>query len=468
MDTIDALGAGFGGAVLEPGDAGYEDARKVWNGMIDRRPAAVLRCRSTGDVAAAVLHARRSDGPVAVRGGGHSVPGLGTCEGGLVIDLSPMRSVEVDPDGRTAHVQPGATWRDLDAATAEHGLATTGGLISTTGVAGLTLGGGIGWLMRKHGLSCDNLVAAEVVTADGDVVGTSSASEPELLWGLRGGGGNFGIVTSFEFRLHPVDTVVGGLAMFPIERGGEILRGYRDWADGLDEEFTTLAAVATAPPAPFVPAELVGRKVVAVMGCWCGDPASGEAVLEPIRRLGPAVDLFGPMPYPVLQTLGDEGAPAGLRNYFRSGYASGLADGLIDAVLEYGARLPSPLSQIHLHQMGGAVARVGEDDTAFSNRRAAYAFNLVSTWPGAAEDDANISANSELADTLAPFSTGGVYVNFLGDEGGARVRAAYGEGKFDRLRRLKGRFDPGNLFRVNQNIPPADGPGVSGGTEAGE
>ena len=385
-----------------------------------------------------------------------------------MIDLSPMRSVEVDPAGRTAHVQPGATWRDLDAAAAEHRLATTGGLISTTGVAGLTLGGGIGWLMRKFGLSCDNLIAAEVVTADGEVVRASSASEPELLWGLRGGGGNFGIVTRFEFRLHPVDTVVGGLAMFPIERGADVLRTYRGWADGLDDEFTTLAAVSTAPPAPFVPVELVGRKVVAVMGCWCGDPASGEAALEPIRRLGPAVDLFGPMPYPVLQTLGDEGAPAGLRNYFRSGYTSGLADGLIDVVLEHGARMPSPLSQIHLHQLGGAVARVGEDDTAFSNRQAAYAYNLVSTWTDASGDESNIGANSELAAALAPFSTGGVYVNFLGDEGGERVRAAYGEEKFERLRRLKRRFDPGNLFRINQNIPPADGPVEPGGTRGRE
>jgi FAD binding domain/Berberine and berberine like len=453
--AIEAFNDRFGPAALVPGDPGYEEERKVWNGSIDKRPAVIVRCRTTEDAVAAVNLSRESGALIAVRGGGHSLPGLGTCDGGVVIDLSPMRGVVVDADARTAQVGPGATWRDLDAATAEHGLATTGGLISTTGVAGLTLGGGIGWLMRKHGLSCDNLVAAEVVTAAGEIVRTNSSVEPELLWGLRGGGGNFGIVTRFEFRLHPVSTVLGGLMMFPLERGSEVLRVYRAWADELGDEFSTLVGISTAPPAPFVPADLVGRKIVAVMGCWCSEPAAGEAALGPIRQLNPAVDLFGPMPYSVLQTLGDEGAPAGARNYFRSGYTDGLSEGLIDEVLEHGGRMPSPMSQIHLHQMGGAVARVGENDTAFSTRRAAYAYNLVSTWTDAGDDDANIGANRDLAAALAPFSTGGVYVNFLGDEGDARIRAAYGDSKYERLQRLKRDFDPDNLFRVNQNIPPA-------------
>ncbi len=308
--------------------------------------------------------------------------------------------------------------------------------------------------MRKHGLACDNLIAAEVVTASGEVVRTSSSEEPELLWGLRGGGGNFGAVTSFEFRVHPVTTVVGGLALFPLGRGNEVLRTYRTWAGELPDEFSTLAGVVTAPPAPFVPGELVGEKVVAVVGGWCGEPDSGQAALQPIRDLKPAADVFGPMPYPVLQGMLDEGAPSGHRNYFRSGYAAELSDGLIEIVLEHGARMPSPMSQIHFHQMGGAAARVGEDDTAFSNRRAAYAYNLISTWADSAEDELHIGENRKLATAFEPFSTGGVYVNFLGDEGDARIRAAYGDAKYERLRRLKGDFDPQNLFRLNQNIPP--------------
>ncbi len=454
-DAAAPFRARFGGEVLTPQDEGYESARAIWNGLIDRRPAIIARCRSTAEVVRAVNLTRDSGLPLAVRGGGHSAPGLCTNDGGVMIDLSPMRAVSVDPASRIARAEPGARWADYDAATNAHGLASTGGLISTTGVAGLTLGGGIGWLMRKHGLACDNLMAAEVVTASGDVIRTSSSEEPELLWGLRGGGGNFGIVTRFEFRLHPVDTVVAGLMIFPIERGTEALRAYRGWAADLPDAFTTLAGIMTAPPAPFVPADLQGRKIVAIVGCWCGDTDAGQAALAPIRDLGPAVDLFGPMPYPALQGMLDEGAPAGLRNYFRSGYTSDLADGLIDTLLEHGARLPSPMSQLHLHHMGGAVARVGEDDTAFSHRRAAYAYNLVSIWTDGADDDENIGANRSLAAALEPFSTGGVYVNFLGDEGEARIRAAYGEAKYERLARLKARFDPDNLFRLNQNIHPA-------------
>ena len=445
----------FKGEALAPGDPEYDEARAIWNGYVDKRPAVILRCRSAVDVAQAVNIARESGLQVAVRGGGHSAPGLCTCEGGVLIDLSQMRTVTVDPDSRVAVAEPGARWGDYDAATHAHGLASTGGLVSTTGVAGLTLGGGIGWLMRKHGLACDNLMAAEAVTAAGEVVRTNGSEEPELLWGLRGGGGNFGVVTRFEFRVHPVDVVIGGLALFRIEQGGEVLSAYARWASDLPDEFTTLAAVLTAPPAPFVPPDLAGRKVVAIVGCWCGDPQTGMEALVPIRALGPAADVFGPMPYPALQGMLDEGAPPGVRNYFRSGYAADLSDGLIDTVLEHGARMPSPMSQIHIHQMGGAVARVGEDDTAFSHRRAAYAYNVVSIWTDPSEDALQIGANADLAAALQPFSTGGVYVNFLGDEGSARVRAAYGQAKYERLARLKKRFDPENLFRLNQNIEPA-------------
>ena len=445
----------FPGDAVTPGDERYETVRRVWNGAIDRRPAVIARCTTVDDVVAAVRLARDTGLRIAVRSGGHSTPGLSTCDGGVMVDLSPMRQVEVDPGARLAHVEPGATWHDFDTATHAYGLASTGGLISSTGVAGLTLGGGIGWLQRKHGLACDNLIAAQVVTADGDVVEASSEQAPELLWGLRGGGGNFGIVTRFAFRLHPVREVYGGMVMFPIVDGARVLRTYRTWVADLPDELTTLAGIMTAPPAPFVPPGLQGQKVVAVIGCDCGDRADAERRLAAIRDLNPALDLFGPMPYPALQSMADAGAPPGLRNHFKSGYTAALSDGLIDVVLEHGARLPSPMSQIHLHQMGGAVARVGEDDTAFSNRRAAYAFNLIATWTDPSEDGTHIAGNRELAAALEPFSSGGVYVNFLGDEGAARVRAAYGEAKYARLARLKRVYDPENVLSLNQNIPPA-------------
>jgi FAD/FMN-containing dehydrogenase len=446
---------GFAGIALMPGDDGYEETRAIWNGSFDKHPAVIARCRTTADVVAVIALARERGVTLAVRGGGHSLSGLSSCDDGVMLDLSLMREVLVDADARTARVQPGATWAEFDSATQAHGLASTGGLISHTGVAGLTLGGGIGWLMRKYGLACDNMTAAEVVTAAGEVVRTSSAERPELLWGLRGGGGNFGVVTSFEFRLHPVGTVLGGLVAFPLDRGREVFRTYRSWAAEAPDEFTTIAAVITAPPAPFVSAELIGQKVAAVVGCWCGDPDAGGAVLEPLRRLGPAVDAFGPMPYTVVQSMLDEGAPPGHRNYVRSGYVSDLSDGLIDAVLDHGARMPSPFSQIHFYQLGGAVSRVREDDTAFSHRRAAFVFNANSAWVDPSEDGMHETANRELVTAIGPFTTGGVYVNFLGEEGDARIRAAYGEAKYERLARLKADLDPQNLFRMNQNIPPA-------------
>ncbi|MGH7686072.1 MAG: FAD-binding oxidoreductase [Candidatus Dormibacteria bacterium] len=447
--------AGFPGVALAEGDAEYETARHVWNGAIDLHPAVIARCTSTADVVAAARLARETGLRVAVRGGGHSIPGLSSVDGGVVIDLSPMRRVTVDPEAQVAHADPGATWHDFDAATAEQGLATTGGLISHTGVAGLTLGGGIGWLQRKHGLSCDNLVGAELVTAAGDVIETSSAREPELLWGLRGGGGNFGIVTRFDLRLHPVSDIVGGLMIFPLEDGARVLRAYREWAAGLPDEFTTLAAIAMAPPAPFVPEELQGHPTLQLIGCHCGDADDAQRALSAMRALHPPVDLFGPMPYAALQSLADEGAPPGLRNHFKSGYVADLSDGFIDIVLDRGAQLRSPLSQIHLHQMGGAVARVGENDTAFSNRRAGYTYNLLATWTDPADDEANIGDNRELGRALEPFSSGGAYVNFMDNEGSARVRDSYGAEKFARLSRLKRAFDPENVFSRNQNIPPA-------------
>ena len=394
--------------------------------------------------------------PLAVRGGGgHSVAGLSTCEGGVVIDLSSMRKIGVDVGRRIASVQPGATWADLDAATAVHGLATTGGLISTTGVAGLNLGGGIGWLQRKYGLSCDNLMAAEMVTADGDVIDVSEADHPDLLWGLRGGGGNFGIVSRFDFSLHPVSTVLGGLMLFPFERGKEVLTVFREWAAEAPDEASMLASVMTAPPEPFVPPDLIGQKTVGIVGCWCGDLDAGSTAIGPLRALDPAADVFAPIPYVGLQGMLDGGAETGLRNYFRGGFLDDLDDRVIDVALAHGARMPSPMSQIHFHQMGGAVGRQRSDATAFSGRHAGYTYNIISTWADSTEDARHIEANRELAVAMAPLSSGGAYVNFVGDADADQVRFLYGNDIYDRLARLKRAYDSSNLFSRNQNIKPA-------------
>jgi FAD/FMN-containing dehydrogenase len=444
-----AFGTAFGGALTVRGDAGYDTARAVWNGAIDARPAVIAHCTDTADVVAAVNLTRAAGAPLAIRAGGHSLPGFSTCEDGVVLDLSRLRQVIVDPDRGVAIVDPGATWADFDAATAAHGLATTGGLISTTGVAGLTLGGGIGWLQRKYGLACDNLRSAQLVTADGELV----EADDELLWGLRGGGGNFGVVTRFVFDLHPVSTVLGGLMMFPFDRAEDVLRTFREWAVDAPDEASLLVALNFAPPEPFVPPELVGQRVVALVGCWCGDPGAGEQVLEPLRALEPAVDLFALMPYVALQGMLDGGAPRGLRNYFRGGFVADLTDEVIATVLEHGALMPAPMSQIHLHQMGGAVGRVGTSTSSFSGRAAGYTYNLIGTWADPAEDVARIAAVRAAAAALGPL-TAGSYVNFEGDIGTDRTLGAYGPEIYARLSRLKGEYDPANLFRRNQNVQP--------------
>jgi len=446
-----SFGAGFGGTVLTPGAAGYDEARVVWNGTVDSRPALIARCHSTADIVAAVNITRTAGVPLAVRAGGHSVPGYSSCENGVVIDLTAMRAVRVDADAHMAVAEPGATWADYDAATAAHGLASTGGLISTTGVAGLTLGGGIGWLQRKYGLACDNLRGAQVVTADGDLI----EADESLLWGLRGGGGNFGIVTRFVFDVHPVSTIFGGVLMFPFERGEEVLRVFRDWAVDAPDEASMLVAVNTAPPEPFVPGDLVGRKVVVLVGCWCGELAEAASALAPLRDLGAIVDLFGPMPYTALQGMLDAGAPYGLRNYFRGGYVADLNDDVIATVLEHGRRMPSPMSQIHFHHMGGAVGRFGTSGSSFSGRAAGYTYNLIGTWTDPAEDDLHIAAVRAVSAALGGLSLPGTYVNFSPDSGADPAREAYGDEMYNRLARLKREYDPHNLFRRNQNVRPA-------------
>ena len=456
MLTPASFNEAFHGKLIRPQDGDYEQARQVWNGAIDKRPALIARCTTAADVVAVVNLARETRTPLAVRGGGHNVAGSGVCDGGVVLDLSGMRAVTVDPAGRRAHAGGGATWADLDGATQAHGLATTGGLISSTGIGGLTLGGGIGWLMRRHGLTCDNLLSAEVVTAGGKLVRASAApgDDGELFWGLRGGGGNFGVVTTFEYRLHPVTTILGGMLMFQSPRAADVLRAYRTLVADAPDELTTLFAFLYAPPAPFIPEPLRGKPVVAILVCHCGSPEQAARDVAPFRALRADGDLLGPMPYAALQGMLDPGAPPGLQNYFKSAYLPALTDAAVDALVAQGARLPPPMCQIHLHHMGGAVSRVAEDATAFANRDNTFTMNIIATFADPAQTATHVAWARDAAAAVAPFTSGGVYVNFLGDEGADRVRAAYGPVKFARLSALKKRLDPHNLFRLNQNIPP--------------
>ena len=404
----------------------------------------------------AVDFARSENLAVAVRGGGHSIPGFSTCDGGIVIDLSAMNAVRVDPDDRTAVAQGGATWADLDHETQAFGLAVTGGLVSSTGIAGFTLGGGIGWLMRKLGLACDNLIAADVVTADGQLVHASEDENPELLWGLRGGGGNFGIVTSLEFRLHPVGPMLlAGPIFFAGDRAEEILRFYRDWVRELPDEVTTLVNLTTAPPAPFLPEEVHGKPIVAVIAVHAGEPERGRALVRPLKNLGdPIADLLDVMPYTMLQGLLDGLWGRGAHNYMRSAYLDGLTDETVAAAVDCHRRVASPHSEIHFHHFGGAVARVADDDSAFGDRSAEYVLNVIARTPGADGFDENVTWARDTVQAMEPVSRAGAYVNFMGDAGDERLRASYSEAKYERLVALKRRYDPTNLFRLNQNIAP--------------
>jgi len=454
--SIAELAEGVRGEVIRPGDPGYEQARAVWNGAIDRRPALIVRAAGVADVLRAVEFARSEQLVVAVRGGAHSIPGFSTVDGGIVIDLSPMQGVQVDPDARTVQAQGGVTWAGLDHETQAFGLAVTGGLVSSTGIAGFTLGGGIGWLMRKHGLTADNLISADVVTADGRLVHASADENPELFWGLRGGGGNFGIVTSFEYRLHPVGPVLmGGPVIYPGELAGDILRFYREWSKDAPDELTTLVSLATAPPAPFIPEQWHGKRVVIIPGVYAGPIEDGERAMRPLRELGePVADLMGPLPYVAMQSLLDPLWVPGAHNYFKSGWLRGLDDRAIDTLLAYHHDVSSPKSEIHVHQMGGAVARVPAGATAFGERSAPFLLNIIgSTFTADGYDDAVAWAKS-LHSAMDPALTGGTYVNFISAEGPDRVRDAYGADTYERLRALKREYDPTNLFRLNQNVRP--------------
>lgn len=454
--TLAEFGAGLTGELIRPNDANYDAARKVWNGLIDKHPALIARCANANDVVQAVQFARSHNLLVAVRGGGHNVAGFGTCDDGIVIDLSAMKGMVVDGSARSARAQGGLTWGEFDAATQSHALATTGGLVSTTGIAGFTTGGGIGWLMRKYGLALDNLLSVEMVLADGRRVTANEKENADLFWGVCGGGGNFGIVTEFTFRLHPVGpTLFGGALFHPLTRAQELLQFYREWARGLPDELTTMVAFLTAPPAPFVPPPLQGTKMIAVAMCHCGAVEEGAALIKPLREFAPpAIDLLGPIPYTALQSMFDASVPRGLLSYWKTEYLRGLDDGAIDILTEYAGKMRAPLSALHIHHVEGVVNRVNPDSTAFARRDAPFILNMIGGWTGAAGSDANIAWVRETAQAIQPHATGAAYLNFLGDEGAARIQAAYGAEKYARLISLKNKYDPTNIFRLNQNIKP--------------
>jgi FAD/FMN-containing dehydrogenase len=455
--TVQELRDALRGELYQPGDDGYEEAKRLWNGAHDgSEPAVVARCTGTADVIAALGFARAHDLAVAVRGGGHSVAGLSTCDGGMVIDLGPMRNVRVDPAARRAHVGPGAVWGDVDHESQQFGLATTGGLVSSTGVAGFTLGGGIGWLMRAHGLACDNLVGADVVTADGRFLHASEDENADLLWGLRGGGGNFGIVTSFELALHPVGPEVYAGPMFlPAEAAVDLLRFYREWAPDAPDAITTAISLATAPPLPVIPEEWHGKKVAIVIAVCAGPVEDGEALCRELRTVAePVADLIHPMPYTFIQGLLDPLWPKGINAYFKAANLARLSDETIESLARLHLDTPGPQCEIHVHQMGGAVARVGEAETAFPERSMPYVLNAVTGTPEAATLGAHTEwARAVIASAKAD-QTGRAYVNFLGDAD-ASAEAAYGEETYRRLVALKNEYDPTNVLHLNQNVVPA-------------
>ena len=452
--TVEQLREQVGGEVIAPGDDGYEDARRVLNAMIDRRPAAVVRCAQTADVVAAVDFARENQLDLAVRGGGHSVPGFGTVDDGVVVDLTAMQDVAVDPGRRTARAQGGATWGAFNDATHVHGLATTGGVVSTTGVGGLTLGGGIGYLARGFGLSLDNLISAEVVTADGRSLSASDSENEDLFWAIRGGGGNFGVVTSFEFRLHPVEEIYGGPMFFEVDDARTVLRVYRDVIADASEEFGGFPAWQIAPPLPFIPEERHGDTFLALVACWAGDVGDGERYLKPFRDAAQVVaELVGPMPYPALNSAFDALYPPGLQHYWKANFVTELTDEAIEAHLEHGSKVPAVNSTAHIYPINGACHRVAPDATAFAYRDATFATVIVGIWPDPARNEANTAWVRDYYAATEPLSEEGGYVNFMAADDQDRIRANY-KGNYERLVDVKRKYDPENLFHLNQNIQP--------------
>ncbi len=446
--AVQEFRAALRGPLICPGDANYDEARKVWNGMINRRPALIARCAGVADVIAAVKFARTHEVLVSVRGGGHNSPGNAVCEGGLMIDLGGMRSVRVDPARHTVRAEGGTTWADFDRETQAFGLATTGGAISSTGIAGLTLGGGLGWLAGKYGLACDNLLSVDLITAEGALLTVNATENADLFWGLRGGGGNFGVVTSFEYQLHPVGPVLAGLMLYPFSRAKEALSFYRDFAVAAPDELNTVGALLSLPD---------GAPAVAILVCYNGDPSMGEKVLRPLRTFGPPLaDRVGPTAYRQVQTLLDAATVRGRRYYVKTNMMRSISDAAIDVMVERFATVPSPLSSVFFQQLGNAANRVDATATAFSHRGALCEWDCRGTWLDPADDNRNIEWTRELADVIRPYGTGSEYVNHLGletEEGSERIKAAYGP-NYQRLVSLKNKYDPTNFFRHNQNIKP--------------
>jgi FAD/FMN-containing dehydrogenase len=446
----------FSGEVFAPGDAGYEPARAIFNGSIDRRPALIAQACDAADVAAALRHARERGLPVAVRAGGHSGAGHGLVDDGLVIDVRPIDHVEVDPERRVARCGAGVLWADLDAATQAHGLAVTGGRDSTTGVAGLTLGSGSGWLERLHGLTADNLLAATVVTADGAVVHADAHEHPDLFWALRGGGGNFGVVVELEFALHPVGPMIlGGLLMFEQARAAEVLAAYRDLMAVAPDELGGCAVLQLAPPAPFVPANLVGKPVLTLTVAAFAEPERARWLVEPLRALQPMIDAVGPMAYTALQSMLDPGHPHGVRNRWEAMFLDALPDAAVDAAVAAGAAIPSPLTVILLQPLGGAYARVPEGATALGHRDAAWAVHALSLWTDPADDEINLAWTAQTLAALRPYGHGAAHPNYVSDDRQERVRSFYGAQTYVRLVAVKDRWDPENVFASNMNIRPS-------------
>ncbi|MCF6733838.1 FAD-binding oxidoreductase [Blastococcus sp. KM273129] len=454
MPALDSLSARVSGPVIRPGDEGYEEARHVYNAMIDAHPAVVVRCASTADVVATVRCAAESGSLLAVRGGGHSVPGFGTADDAVVADLSGMQSVDVDDAMRTATAGGGTTWGRFNDVTAAHGLATTGGIVSTTGVGGLTLGGGIGYLCRGYGLSCDNVVEAEVVTADGAVVTTNESEHPDLFWALRGGGGNFGVVTRFTFRLHPVTAIYGGPMFFELSDGPAILRYFREFIRTAPREYGGFPAFQIAPPLPFVPENRVGEPFVAVVSCWTGSAAEGERIIDGFREVArPVAEHVGEMPYAALNSAFDGLVPPGLQHYWKAAFVRELTDDAIAAHMEHGPRVPTVNSTVHLYPIDGAVHDVAADATAFGHRDASFAPVIAGMWPDPADNERNTAWVRDYHAAIAPHSEAGGYVNFASADDQVRADANYGA-NHPRLREVKRRYDPDNVFRLNQNIQP--------------
>jgi FAD/FMN-containing dehydrogenase len=456
-EALDALRGGLRGAVCLPGEAGYDEARTIWNAMIDKRPAAVVRAAGASDVLQTVRLAAQHRLVLSVRSGGHNIAGNAVCDGGLMLDLSRMTSVRVDPKTRTARVEPGARLADLDKETQAFALATPLGINSTTGVAGLTLGGGFGWLSRKLGLTVDNLLSADVVTAAGELVRASETDHPDLFWAVRGGGGNFGVVTSFEFRLHPIGPmVIAGLIVHPFAAAKDVLNEYRRLVAKAPDELCCWAVMRKAPPLPFLPPEVHGTEVLVLALCHAGDPAAGEKAVAPFKAIGkPIADVVGPAPFVAWQTAFDPLLTPGERNYWKSHDFVELADGLIDVLLNAVRRLPSPQCEIFIGNLGGAINRVPVEATAYPHRNIQFVMNVHTRWSSPSEDAPCIAWARALYDAAAPFATGGVYVNFMPDDEAQRVRVgAYGP-NYDRLAKIKAKYDPTNLFRMNQNVAPA-------------